>query len=649
MKTFLSLLSAMLCAIATAQTPKTVTFYVSPDGNDHFKGTAKRPWKTPENAMQKASEYIGTHDCDSATLVFAGGEYFLTDSLCIDSLKDVTLTSAEGEEAVFTGLKKVTGWTRDGDSKILKADLRACGIEDFGEVTSSINRVDLYFNGERQTLARWPDSGFARAGKAVGETDLAETWLHIHGTKEGVLKCPDERIMKWEDEKDPILFGYWYWDWHNAFCKLGSVDREAGTFTIAEPWDKYGYRDGCRFLGMNLLCELDTTGEYYIDRSAGILYWMAPDGFDENRDEVTLSIFSRPYMITIKDCENVNVCGMTFKGGRHGAIDIENGSRCSIRDCEICCFADKTVLVRQGYGHSVDGCYLHELGGSGIEMFGGDRRSLESCGFTVRNTIVDNFALFWRIYEPAVHFCGVGGRITHCRFTNGPSSAFRLEGNDITVEYCQCFDVVTESDDQGGIDSYGDYTFRRIVVRYNHWKRICGGQIVGAAAVRFDDYVSGHIVYGNVFEHCGGCGFGGVNINGGRDNYVCNNVFYDCVYAVSGDAWVGDVWKERCVDTQEGRIWAMGGFGPAYATRYPELKAHFKDSLGTNYVYDNIVVGAQSLLQDDRHFTVSNNTVIEGMPMELEYYIKSKVLREAGLNPIPFKKIGVQKNRFLHE
>jgi hypothetical protein len=528
---------------------------------------------------------------------------------------------------------------------VLQADLQANGIMDFGAVADRSDRIDLYCGGERQTLARWPDSGFAEAGTAVGATELPDTWIHVHGTAEGVLQYEDECMERWMQEAEPWLFGYWYWDWADKYHRLAAVDAAGGTFTVDEPWSHYGYRDNCRFYGLNLLCELDVPGEYYIDRDKGVIYWIAPEGW--TAEETTVSVFSGEEMILAENCKDLTVSGLAFEGGRRGAVLVRDGERNAVCDCRFSRFGETALTFTGGKDHAVAGCLLTELGCGGIAMTGGDRRTLEPAGFSVTNTIVDRFSLFKRTYEPAVLFHGVGVLVAHNRFAHSSSSALRLEGNEITVEYNQCFNLVEESDDQGGFDTFMDYSYRGIVLRYNHWRDIKGGMFAGAAGIRFDDLISGQLVIGNVFERCGGSRFGGVQINGGRDNLIYNNVFYDCPWAVSGGVWSAEMWREvLTTGLSAKRLQEVDIFSPAYVAKYPLMQAHFNDPEGWNYVEQNLVINARDLLFDgNRGFKTGGNAVLQSV-QPLSYFLKPAVLRNHGVEPIPFDRIGVQENRW---
>ncbi len=230
-------------------------------------------------------------------------------------------------------------------------------------------------------------------------------------------------------------------------------------------------------------------------------------------------------------------------------------------------------MIEGGQHHGIFACTMNTLGCGGARVAGGDRRTLTPGRHFVENCTVSDISRLKRTYTPAVHLDGCGNRIAHNLFENMPSSALRIEGNDHLIELNVIRHVVQESDDQGGLDMFGNPLYRGVVIRWNRWSDIRGGTVSGAAGVRLDDMISGVAVQGNIFERCGGVAFGGVQIHGGKDNLVDGNLFVDCHAGISFSRWGAKRWLESI------QRFVSQASEPPYASRYPDL-AGLKEGCG---------------------------------------------------------------------
>ena len=663
MKTKRFLLSILLSLLASIGM-QAHDFYVSPAGSDQADGSRKHPWLSPATAAEKALNYMNGHPGEDVRLILLAGEYELERGIDLDGTglsARLTIMSRKGETVVLRGDRLLGGWKRVTDEALLslwpaqcrgnvwQTDLSA--LADMGEATGTENRTDLYLNGKRQTLARWPNQGFTKAGLAKGQTDLPPTWKGTHGTKEGILEYREPRIDRWAAEAEPYVFGYWFWDWSEQYHRLASVETGQRRLEVAQPYHYYGYGDSCRYYGLNLLCELDSAGEYYIDRRRGQIYYYLPQEADLGRDELTLSTLSARYMLSARNMEGFRLEGITLRGSRGGGVEIKAGRDCVLADCVLKQLGQTAVNIAGGRNNRVEDCLLEELGHDGINLSGGDRRTLEPAGHVVSGCTVQNFSLYRRTYQPAVVMNGTGFTVSHNLFQGSSSSAMRIDASDCLIEYNQVFDVVKESDDQGGIDMFFDYSRRGVIIRYNHWRDITGSMLCGAAGVRLDDIISGETVYGNVFEHVGGSLFGGVQIHGGKDNLVENNFFYDCVRAVSFTPWTPEYWQSQFNrEDHLRRIFEEADIrSDIYLTRFPELKEPYDAHLNRNFIRNNLAVKCPELFNDAEkgQNETENNTLLtpdrEEASQPMAYYLKPSVLKRYGLKPIPFGKIGPKK------
>ena len=114
-----------------------------------------------------------------------------------------------------------------------------------------------------------------------------------------------------------------------------------------------------------------------------------------------------------------------------------------------------------------------------------------------------------------------------------------------------------------------------------------------------DDMICGVEVYGNIFERCGSYTFGGVQINGGKENVIENNIFYRCPAAVSFTSmWTPEKW-EAYLDTvtvvRKMMYEDVDINSAVYRQRYPELQRLHED-FNRNIIRNNLVVDCPQVL-----------------------------------------------------
>ncbi len=641
-KAALSLLAVIL-AVAGAQAGPVVR-YVSPTGDDAGPGTREKPFAT----LGRALETLGEGD----TVRFAGGTYFLDAPLTLNGARGVVLEACEGEVPVFSGSVPIDGWRRVRDRKTLgrvSKDARKhlyytdLGQLDPGDPVKDRHRPALFCDGVAQTLARYPNAGFVYGGRALGATPIPPVENGNSGTVEGVFEYSDPRIDRWADEKAPWVGGYWFYDWNDSYKPVTRIDPRNRVMEL--PGKRF--RHGLRFFGLNLLCEIDAPGEWYLDRDAGRLYWYVPEGIDPQAAETTFAVLGAKYMLTLEDCEEVTIKGLSFCESRGGALKVKGGRDVRILDCRMENLGSEALRVDGGARCRIDGCALRHLDAAGITMRGGDRGRFERADHICANTLVEDYERFHRTYNGAFTAEGCGITIRHCVLRDGPSSALSLAGNDLVAEFNLIERVATESDDQGGFDLYLNPSMRGIVMRYNIWRDIRGGTRYGVAGIRLDDLISGVEIRGNLFERCGSVEFGGVQIHGGCDNVIEENVFYDCPFAVSftpyGDSLFHATWDR----IRERICREVDMASEAFLIRYPEAR-DWGRTVDVNVVRSNLLVDCDSL-----YFRATvpqiegGNVSVSSGGCPAADFCTPAVLRPLGLREIPLGEIGIRKNKWL--
>lgn len=662
-----------------------VVLHVSPHGADDNPGTADRPFASLQRARDEIRRLKGRGPLPlgGVAVEIAPGHYPVRETLVLSAEDSgsagapIVYRAAGAERPVFSGGLRLQGFEPVGDGqllarlpasargKVVQADLRRAGLEEVpplvlggfasGRGFRTHPVMELFFDGRPLPLAGWPNEGFVQVARV---SDEQPSEIHgQRGSKLGVIYFDDERLARWAKEPDAWLYGYWFWNWADSYEKVQSVNPAESKIVLEPPYHRYGYRAGQPFRAVNLFCEIDVPGEWYLDRQRGVLYFYPPA--DPQQAVVELSVFDRPF-VELSDAAYVRFERIIWELGCADAVKITGGSNCLLAGCEVRRCAGDGVVISGGHGHGLLSCDIHALGRGGAMVSGGQRKTLEPARHFVENCHLWDLSRIDHTYTPAVVLSGVGGRLAHSLIHDIRSSAFRVGGNDHLIELNEVFGVVTESDDQGAVDMYGNPTYGGVVYRYNYFHHIGGWQRpgeeppLGRAGVRLDDAISGVLIYGNVFYRAaaGRHGFGGVQIHGGKDNIVDNNLFIDCRAAVSFSPWGQARWQQFVA----GALDRPEIDKPLYLRRYPYL-AHLNENHDRNWIYRNVAWHCGALLHRNSSYAVAGQNLVteqnpgieQPSPGTFRLGTDAPFWAEIGFFPIPFEQIGLYQDRFRRE
>lgn len=650
-----------------------LTLHVTPRGNDDGPGTADAPLATLRGArdrIRRLRAQAGKLPFGGITVLVHDGVYPVRDTWELDARDSGTTESpivyraADNARPVFSGGVQLHGFSPITDpairarlpAKVRDAvyccDLKKNGVTDFGKVTvrgyghaaDPVSPwVDVYVNRRPMVLARWPNDGFVEIGKvSQGAFRTPDT------RKPGVFQYKDHRPESWHDVSDAWMYGYWGHLWAGSMIRIAQLDSTAHRITTAQSVN-YGFREGYPYYYFNVLDEIDQPGEWYLDRRSGILYMYPP--IDAAGALVQFPVCAVPF-VKLTGVAHVRIQGLTFELGRTDGLIVNDGSHVLLAGCTIRQFGGNGVAVHGGDHHGVVGCDILTVGAGGLRVAGGDPKTLVPGGHFVENCHVRDFSRVDRVYTPAVHLDGVGNRVAHNLFHDSPHHALRVEGYDQTIEFNEVHSVVYESDDQAGIDIYGDAGYRGNVLRYNYWHHIGSGRnVAGQAGIRLDDFISGTLMYGNVFYHAADGKFGAIQIHGGKDNIADNNLFIACRSAFSFSPWGEQRWRQRLLEYggPSQTVWhGVDLSKPPHITRWPEL-GHLSDNADRNFITRNVAVQCNRFAQRERGVNVMFDNIayasdpgfVSLTDGDFTLPDNSPVYDRLGFRPIPFGEIGL--------
>ena len=571
----LALLAA--CSAAAAD------IHLSPQGDDHNDGSAGKPLQSLAAAQKAARPFLGK---EAVTVHLHGGVYRLPETLVFTAADSGTAAAPvlwqakTDEEVVISG------------GALLKLDWKPWKDGIFqAQVPEGIDIDQLFINGERQVMARYPN--FDAKAKV------------FNGTAADCVS--GERSARWADPTGGFMHAMHEHHW-GGFSYLITGKDAKGNVTMEGGWQ--GNRNSAphhnhRYVE-NIFEELDAPGEWFFNPKTRSLYFIPLAGTDLGKAQVEAARLKN--LIEFRGdiatpVHNIALKGLTFRHSvrtfmetkepllrtdwticRAGALYFDGATDCAADDC----FFDQlggNAVFASGYNRrlSFRSNHIYRAGAGGIMFVGlpkavrnplfeyGQRQSLKDIDLTPgpktedypADCIVED-CLIHEIGRVEKQATGVGmdmaSRITvrHCSIYDMPRAGINIGdgcwGGHI-VEGCDVFDTVKETGDHGSFNSWGRDRFWGLkdcspekmaelakldvvetnILRDSRWRCDHGWDI------DLDDGSSNYQITGNLLLN------GGLKLREGffrkaSGNIVVNNGLHPHVwYALCGDEISGNL------------------------------------------------------------------------------------------------------------
>ncbi len=636
---------------------KETAFYISESGNDSWSGRLTEPNADdsdgPFATLEKAKQAVrdlkkeGSLPDGGVTIYIREGIYSIKSTFKLTAedsgteISPVTWRSYPDEKVHLIGGRVITGFDKVTDSSVLKCmdkstrenvlqlRLSDLGLTDFGEIKSSgMGRplvptgMELFFKGKAMTIARYPNEGWLQIKHVPQNGKKLYCKGASHTPKDGIPRGRNygrftydgNRPGRWAKNDNIWIHGYWTWDWADAYLKAGRIDKRKKTIYPEDPEYHYGFTKEQRFYFLNILEELDSPGEWYLDRKDGILYFWPPSEIGEK--DVFVSLLE-DLMISLENTSYITIQGFIFEGSRGTCAKITGGTYNKFAGCTIRNVGNNGVEVEGGTYNGVLSCDIHDTGDGGIIMTGGDRKTITPGHNYITNNHIYRFSRVNFTARRAIRIKGVGNLVSHNYMHDAPHEAIYFSGNEHIIEFNEIHNIVQQTGDAGASHTGRDYTWRGTILRYNYLHDLHGPGLFGVMGIYLDDFQSGTTVFGNIFYKAGRAAFMG----GGRNNVIENNIFVDCEASVHIDAR-GKTWAKNYFDGRYNWLWekldAMNYKEPPYIERYPDLKTLVDDDPADpkyNKVLRNVSSGGKFFDIEDgvdaSIMTIKNNLIAD--------------------------------------
>lgn len=383
---WLLLFVMFLCMpIGTAFAAKTqATYYVSPSGNDSNPGTEIEPFRTVTKARNVVRTLNGSMTGD-IVVYLRGGTYPLTNTISFGSSDGgsngyyVRYVNYSGETPLLTGGQPITGWSVCDQAKNIWC---ASGV--------SSRFRQLYVNGTKAVRARFPNVGtngsanFYRLTKVdtTGRAlDVASSYV---SNWNNFTKVEMHLMIAWADATLRLAS----YTTSGTTSKLKIQDPE-GTMLFNRPYPMLGVTFGDKtkqqcFYFENAYEFLDQAGEWYLDESSDIVYYMPRAGETMGTATVVAPILEN--LVTVTGSSTSQKVGyLSFQGLIFAHSSFMRPSKTGFLDLQAGQFnvaapgGNKYMLWRPAAGITVTNAHhirfernvFAQMGGSGLDFISG--------------------------------------------------------------------------------------------------------------------------------------------------------------------------------------------------------------------------------------------------------------------------------------
>ena len=648
-------------------------FYVSPTGNDKSNGTAAAPVASLSKAQLLIKKFKAANPNYEGEIVvhIGAGNYELQAGFKLDETvtgskqTPIIWRGVNKDKVIISGGKKIKGsaFKKVNDPAILmrvgktaaaalyQVSLKQLGILNYGKHQSYGHGqpvvpapLELFFNNEPLTLAHYPNSGSIKIGKVLDKGSVPR--IGDTSNRGALFEYTDARHAKWAGQKNIWLQGTFNYGFADDNINIEKIDTLKKQIKLVTP-HLYGLgngRDFQAYTAYNILEELDSPGEWWLDSQTGMLYVWPPSTLQAA--SITVSVLETP-IVSIINQTYTTLEGLTIEAGRGMGIYMEGGHHNTIVGCTIRNVGTSGIFMGQGAeankgpmsidnfeGHPVSGiigslqnylykntswnrnagydqqilsCDVYNTGSGGIYLSGGDKRTLTKANNIVENCKVHDFNRRNKFIWSGISVDGCGNKIRHCEIYNSDWQGIFVHGNEHVFEYNNIHHVTLNSDDTSPWYIGRDPSDRGNVVRYNYFHHI-GNPNRMNMGIYCDDSSADVFIFGNVFykmetKH------GILFTNSGWDLTMKNNIIIeptDATAQISAHYYTWAAGSEKSMFGEEGLIRArltksVSYTTEPYASMYPGLLDYLDTIPGTkqwkamranrNVFADNLIIG----------------------------------------------------------
>ncbi|MCO5241746.1 MAG: right-handed parallel beta-helix repeat-containing protein [Chitinophagaceae bacterium] len=360
-----------------------VSFFVSPNGNDRNNGSVNKPFKTLHHALEAASQIKSKE----VTIALRKGIYYTDKTITINASRfqpaSLQITAYNNEAVTISAGKRLQLRWKPWKNGIYRAD-----------VPAGISFERMYVNNALQPLARYPN--------------YDSTARIFHGTAPDAIA--PERVKKWKDPAGGYVHALHAYEWGGFHYRITGTDSK-GNLQMEGGWQNNRpnkMHEKYRFVE-NIFEELDSPGEWWLDKSKNVLYYYPPQEIDITK--ATIEVAQLKNTIELKGTEalplkHIQITGIRFAHNersfmntqepllrsdwtiyRGGTILLDGTENCKIADCIFEGIGGNAIMVSNYNKYdTITGCHIYNTGANAV-CFIGDTKAVRSPSFGYENFV----------------------------------------------------------------------------------------------------------------------------------------------------------------------------------------------------------------------------------------------------------------------
>ena len=312
------------------------------------------------------------------TIFVEPGDYYLNSIITVPaSLNGLTIAGpGKGQARIKGSTPLKAAWEKFNENIFVAS------------VDAALDFDQLFMNGQKQILARYPNYN--------------ENGGHWQGHAADALS--KDRILRWKKPAGTIIHAMHGNEWGEFHYVISRVNPD-GTFLYTGGHQNKRPAPMHKLYRMveNVFEELDSPGEWFLDRDVNKLYYWPAQGTDIKTakfEAVTLRCLLNIAGDEKSPVKNITIQGLSFEQShrtfmetyepllrsdwtiyRGGAVFIQGAENCSVKGCEFNGLGGNAIFI-SGYNRDIviTGNHIHDCGASGI-CFVGDPSAVRSPSF----------------------------------------------------------------------------------------------------------------------------------------------------------------------------------------------------------------------------------------------------------------------------